>query len=108
MKDTNIELLEKVKWAAEDKKAENITVIDLPEDFAIADQFVICTGASSIQVKAIAERIIEIIKEKNRLPSHTEGLEQGNWVLLDYGDVIVHVFTPVLREFYNLERLWGR
>jgi ribosome-associated protein len=73
----------------------------------IADYFVICSGNSERQVKAIAQEIDKALGEKEIDPRHVEGLEQGRWVLMDYGDVIVHIFTPAERDYYRLEKLWS-
>ncbi len=93
--------------AAKDKKASNITVLDIREVTVIADYFIICSGFSSTQVRAIVENVQDILKEAGMLALRREGFREANWVLLDYGDVIVHVFQDAERQFYNLERLWG-
>lgn len=94
--------------AADDKKAADIKVLDLHEVSVVTDYFVICTGTSSTQTKAIADNIEEKLeKEQNLRLLRREGYSQGSWVLLDYGSVVVHIFKPEEREFYNLERLWG-
>lgn len=85
-----------------DKKGEDIVVFDLREISPITDFFVIATGLSDIHNKTIAEHLTEYAP-----PYHTEGLEGGGWILLDYIDVIVHIFSKEAREFYGLERLWG-
>ncbi len=101
------DLTELVKKAAELKKARDIIVLDIGKISAIADYFVICTGSSSTNVQAIAESIEETVKNEWDLRPRLEGYREGRWVLLDYGDVIVHIFQEEEREFYNLERLWG-
>lgn len=73
----------------------------------IADYFVICSGNSDRQVKAIARDIEEELDKQDISPNHREGLDQGRWVLLDYGDVIVHVFTTAERDYYSLDKLWA-
>lgn len=93
--------------SAEDKKAENITVLDIREVSIIADYFVICSGRSRTHAQSIAENIQEKMEEAGLLALRREGFREGSWVLLDYGDVIVHVFQDAERKFYNLERLWG-
>lgn len=93
--------------AAKDKKASNITVLDIREVTVIADYFIICSGFSSTQVRAIAENVQDELEEAGMLALRREGFREANWVLLDYGDVIVHVFQDAERQFYNLERLWG-
>jgi iojap-related protein len=94
-------------YAARDKKAKKIAVLDLSKITVIADYFVICSGTSSVQVRAIVEHIMEKLDEMGLRPHHVEGLQKGRWVLLDYELVVVHVFHKVEREFYDLERLWG-
>jgi len=93
--------------AAEDKKAMDITVLDIREISIIADYFIICSGRSGTQVQAIVENIQERLDKDGVVALRREGFREGNWVLLDYGDVIIHVFRESERQFYNLERLWG-
>lgn len=101
-------LAEKVKQAAEGKKAYNITILDISKVSVIADFFVICSGRSSINVQAVADEIVDMVKEEfNGLVPRKEGFREGRWILLDYGDVVVHVFQEEERRYYNLERLWG-
>jgi ribosome-associated protein len=92
---------------AEDKKASNIILLDISGVSTIADYFVICSGSSERQVKAIAREIEEELDKQDIRLYHREGLEQGRWVLLDYGDVIVHIFTTAERDYYRLEKLWN-
>jgi ribosome-associated protein len=98
-------------WAASyasDKKALDIVVLDLRGILGYADYFVICTGTSDRQVKAIHDGIHEgMKKEHDTLPRRVEGLPQASWVLMDFVDVVVHVFTPDTRDYYRLEQLWG-
>lgn len=82
-------------------------MLDIRKVSVLADYFVICSGNSERQVKAIARDIEEKLDEQDIGPRHREGLDQGRWVLLDYGDVIVHIFTPAERDYYRLERLWS-
>ena len=93
--------------AAEDKKAYDVTVLDISGVSIIADYFIICSGRSTTQVKAIADYIQEKLNESGASPRHREGFREGKWVLLDYADVVIHVFLESERQFYNLERLWG-
>jgi len=95
------------KDACEDKKGEDILVLDVKKLSTVVDYFVICSGSSSRHVKAIAENVVDFLDEKKVDCNHKEGLLESNWVLLDYGDVMIHVFHPETRQFYNLERLWG-
>lgn len=94
--------------AALEKKATGLVVLDMREVSGVADYFVIGTGESDLQVKAIYEAVEERIRERcNERPWHREGQEHRQWVLLDYVDLVVHVFSPEKRAFYDLERLWG-
>ena len=92
--------------AAESKKAADITVLDLREVTSFADFFVICTGSNPRQVQAIAEEIDVQLAKAGEKATSLEGYKNAEWVLADYGDMIVHVFSPKAREFYELERLW--
>ena len=102
-----VELLETVRQAALDKKAEDVQTIDLVGKSILADTFVIATGRSKIQTRSIADAIALSLREHGFGAARIEGYADGGWILLDAGSVIVHVFTPDERRFYNLERLWG-
>lgn len=103
---TSEALLAHVLASLEDDKAEEIVQIDLRGRSDMADYMVICSGRSSRQVAAISEKLMDRLKvDFNRL-SKVEGKETGDWVLIDTGDVIVHVFRPEVREFYQLEKMW--
>jgi ribosome-associated protein len=102
------DLLRTVLTAAEDKKGEDLTVIDLDGRTIVADTFVIVTGRSKIQTRSIADAISEAARADGFNVARTEGYTDGGWILIDLGSVVVHVFTPDQRQFYNLERLWGR
>ena len=93
--------------AALEKKGEDFLVIDLQGKTIIADTFAVVTGRSKIQTRSIADSICEAVKANGHPVARTEGYNDGNWILLDLGSIIVHVFTPEQREFYNLERLWA-
>lgn len=94
--------------AALEKKATDIVVMDMRGVSGMADYFVVCTGASELQVKAIFETVEDRIKEEcQERPWHREGQEHRQWILVDYVDLVVHVFSPEKRAFYDLERLWG-
>ena len=95
-----------VRYALE-RKATEATLLDLRDISSATDFFVIATGRSDVQVRAIAEHIVDSAKRDGARPEHIEGLDQGRWVLLDYIDYVVHVFHPAVREFYRLESLWG-
>ncbi len=93
--------------ALEDKKGENILLLDLRPDSVIADFFIICTANSDRQIKALAENVREVIKTNYAvLPYGVEGENESGWVLMDYGSTIVHIFSDELRHYYDLESLW--
>src|SRR5918999_6518221 len=93
--------------AARDKKATDLVVLDLRKTGAFTDYFLICTGANPRQVHAIADAVEQALKSKQVRPAHLEGYQRAEWILVDYFDFIVHVFSPAARSFYGLERLWG-
>ena len=90
-----------------DKKAMDVIVLDMAEASSITDYFLICSGGSQRQVQAIADAIGEQLKQAGITSLGVEGYREGHWILMDYGDVIVHVFSQETREFYDLERLWA-
>ena len=91
----------------EDSKAEDIVTIDLHGKTILADVMIIATGRSNIHVGAIAERIIGALKGERHKPPRVEGLRNCDWVLVDGADIIIHIFRPEVRQFYNLEKMWG-
>ncbi len=93
--------------AADNKKAFDIMVLDLRALTYITDYFVLCSGSNITQVGAITDGIAQALAQAGRHPSHVEGDAEATWVLMDYGDVVVHVFDEQTRLYYNLERLWG-
>jgi ribosome-associated protein len=93
--------------SAADKKAENIVVINMKKLLYFVDYFVICTAENSRQIKAIADNVKENMVKKNICVFREEGLEESSWLLMDYSDVIGHVFLPEARKFYDLESLWS-
>ena len=90
-----------------EKKASNIRIIDLRGLTSIVDYFVICSADSEPQLKAIVDQVTDDLKAQNNRPWHTEGTQSWRWVLIDYVDVVVHIFREETRVFYGLERLWG-
>ncbi len=100
-------LAKKIARLSLEKKAENVLVMYLRPLTSMTDYFVICTGATNTHVKAISDHIIQSLKKEKIRPLHVEGYTNQEWVLVDYIDVVVHVFQPEKREFYSLERLWG-
>jgi ribosome-associated protein len=93
--------------ACQEKKAEHITVLELePESGAFTDYFVVCSGTNPRQVQAISDEVEERLDKGGMRPAHVEGYKQAEWVLLDYVDFVVHVFSEKARSYYDLERLW--
>lgn len=102
------ELLEEIARYADEKKAGDVVELDLRGVVGYTDWFVVCSGNTERQTKAIHDGILEGCKhEHGILPRRVEGLAKGDWILMDYLDVVVHIFTPATREYYRLEQLWG-
>ncbi|MDX2162825.1 MAG: ribosome silencing factor [bacterium] len=105
----HLEIAREIVNALEDKKAENILLLDLRPDAIIADFFVLCTGNSDRQIKALADNVREVVKTQyGLLPTAVEGENTSGWVLMDYGNVIVHIFDEDRRRYYDLEGFWAR
>ena len=105
---TSEQLARKIAEAADDKKAGDIVLLHVKEVSYLADYFVIATGFSTTQLRAIAESIEkQLVDDYGKYPIRVEGKNQGNWVVIDYGEVITHIFLPEEREYYNLEAFWG-
>jgi ribosome-associated protein len=94
--------------AADSRQAEDIVVLEITSLSAVADHFLICHGRSDRQVKAIADAIEEQLIQHDAKPLAMEGYQTGTWILIDCGDLVVHIFDPERRHFYDLERLWGQ
>lgn len=93
--------------ACQDKKAEEVTILQLEKDSgAFTDYFVVCSGTNPRQIQAIADEVEERLEKQDLRPTHVEGYKQAEWVLLDYVDFVVHVFSEKARKYYELERLW--
>ncbi len=92
----------------EEKKGEDIILIDIHEISDFADYFVICSGTSDRMLQALAKEVVEKMREKHRLRGRIEGEAQDGWILVDYGDVILHLFSPDQRDYYRLEELWSK
>lgn len=105
--DGSRELALRAVQLAREKKGEDLVLLDLRELDAVSDYFLLVTALSETQVRAIAEHIREKLVEEGSRPWHVEGMEHRRWVLLDFVDVVVHVFHPETRQYYLLERLWG-
>lgn len=103
----NEQLIKNVVKAADDKRAEDILVLDMKDVSVMADYFVICEGSSERQVQAIARGIKEAVEDSDAIVNRMEGFEQARWILIDLGDVVCHIFHQEERSYYNLERLWG-
>jgi len=93
-------------WAADEKKAQNLQILDLREVTSFTDFFIICTASSGRQGQAIADEIGKQLKEQGEKPVSVEGYDPAEWILMDYGDFIVHIFSESARSYYDLERLW--
>jgi ribosome-associated protein len=93
--------------AALSKKASEVVILDLRPATAFTDFFVLASGANQKQLAAIADAVLEALRAEGLRPTHVEGYPKGEWILLDFADLVVHVFTPRTRAFYDLERLWG-
>ena len=90
-----------------DKKASDVVILDLQRSSSIVDYFLIASGTNQRQIVAIADALREQLKEQQWRPLHVEGYPRQEWILLDYGDFVVHIFTERQRAFYDIERLWG-
>lgn len=94
--------------AAEDKQASDIVLLDLRKLNSFADFFVICSGESERQLKAIIEAVDQRVRSESGIDARIEGTTESGWIILDYGDLVVHVFSSAQREFYRIERLWSK
>ena len=107
-RETSQKIATNIANAASERKAGDILLLKVADVSYLADYFIIATGYSNVQVRAIADAVEKtLLTEWQRTPLRTEGKAEGNWILQDYGDVIVHVMMPYEREFYNLEAFWG-
>jgi ribosome-associated protein len=100
-------VVEKAARAALDKKGEEVVVLDLRKASSFTDYFVVASGNNQKQILAMADAVLETLRGEGLRPNHTEGYPRREWILLDYGGLVVHIFTKHLRAFYDLERLWG-
>ena len=100
-------MIDIVRDAALDRKGEDFTTIDVSGRTILADTFALVTGRSNVQTRAIADSIVEKVEASGHTVTRMEGYSDGTWILIDLGHVIVNVFTPDQRQFYNLERLWS-
>ncbi|MDR0812535.1 MAG: ribosome silencing factor [Oscillospiraceae bacterium] len=102
-----LNLLKKAVAALDDKKARDITVLHTHDVTVLSDYFVIVTATSAPHIKTLADEVEKKLRQAGYPPLHVEGYRSGGWVLVDFGAIVVHLFTQELREFYNLERLWA-
>ena len=101
-----MDILKLAALAADDKKAREMVALDISAIASFADWFLICTGDSSRQIQAISDEIETRLKEAGVRPDHIEGYQNAEWVVMDYSDLIVHIFSKTSRAYYDLERLW--
>jgi ribosome-associated protein len=104
---TDSRLLSTIRTILDDQKAEDIVTIDLAGKSSIADHMVVASGRSSLHVGAVADHLLRRLKDDGFGTARVEGMATCDWVLIDAGDVIVHIFRPEVREFYNLEKMWS-
>lgn len=102
----SLELAQKTIEAATDKQASDIVLLDARGVCSFADYFVICSGESSRQLQSIHDEIEGVLKKEGVRPAHLEGTMDSGWMLLDYGDVVVHIFSQAERDFYKLDKMW--
>lgn len=103
-----IEIARRAVSAAADKQANDILLLDVHEICSFADYFVLCNGESNRQIEAIRDEIVKSLKKDGIIANHEEGTVESGWILLDYGPVIIHIFEPVERDYYQLEQLWDK
>lgn len=103
-----IDIARRVVEVASDKQAADTVLLDTREVCSFADYFVICSGDSARQIEAIRDEIEQVLKKEGILPHHYEGSTSSGWLLLDYGSVVIHIFAPVERDYYQLDKLWSQ
>ena len=100
-------LLDLAAKAVLGKKANEVVILDLRKDASFTDYFLLASGTNQKQILAMADAVLEALREEGVRPAHLEGYPRQEWILIDYGSFVVHIFTPKTRAFYDLERLWG-
>ena len=100
-------VVERAARAALGKKAEEVVALDLRKASSFTEYFLLASGQNQKQILAIADAVLSVLRDEGMRPNHTEGYPRQEWILLDYPGLVVHIFTPRLRVFYDLERLWG-
>jgi ribosome-associated protein len=103
-----LDLARKIVNLVSDKQATDILLLDTQEVCSFTDYFIICSGESNRQIKAILDNISNELKKEGIFPLHEEGTSDSGWILLDYGSIIVHIFSPLERDYYQLEKLWEK
>ncbi|MGM9521629.1 MAG: ribosome silencing factor [Oscillospiraceae bacterium] len=104
---TPLEIAQEAVKVLDAKKAENVRMLETSSITVLADYFIICTASSTTHIKTLADEVDKALSEKGEPPIRTEGYRSGGWVLVDFGCVVVHIFTDETRKFYNLEHLWS-
>jgi len=104
----SLEFARSIVDVLEEKKGEDILLLDIQGITTIADYFIICSGSSNRMLDALAEAVTRYVREKYRMRTKIEGIAQNGWLLADYGDVVVHIFSEEQRSYYNLEELWSQ
>jgi ribosome-associated protein len=107
MEFTSLQIVKHAVEALQDKKGNDIQVIEVGDLTVLTEYFVLCSGTSTTQIKTLADAVEFQLKQKGNPPIRVEGYQSGNWIAVDFGSVIVHVFHTEMREFYNLERVWA-
>ncbi len=103
-----MEIARTIVNALEEKKGENITIIDIEEIADFAEYFVICSGTSNRMIQSLLDSAKDVVKKEHKISARIEGTSQDGWMLADFGDVILHVFSPAQRDYYRLEELWSK
>ncbi len=107
MAEDSLQLAKQIAEQLDNYKGDDIIILQIKEITLVADYFILVTGTSTTHIKSLADNLVYELKQQGMSPLHQEGMSEGNWILIDYDSVIVHVFLEETREFYNLERLWG-
>jgi ribosome-associated protein len=105
---SNTEITRSIVTALEDKKGENILLMDISEISSFADFFILCNGTSDRMLISLADGLMDMVKKEFHLHPRLEGKAAGGWMVLDIGDIVIHLFSPEQREYYNLEELWEK
>jgi len=104
---SHTDIVQRIYKCLDDKKAQDITVLNVSKITTLADYFIIATGTSSTHINALCNHIEKELAKEDLCPAHKEGRAEGEWVLMDYQDIVIHVFNSELRAYYSLERIWS-